>query len=197
MNAHECTQFGRAILLVIADCASRSHAAQTTKISVDATDSRPPPVSRQDDYAGEAGAAFAALSEWIPGEHGPTGPITDLVNIRITANGAADSLASRPGGHVRLSWSRFPQGVNSIDIALDFIAAPESFRLFLRRIDYRQARGAELESDAALSQGHAAGSTQLPGRPQSSGRAGVTARPCRSRTRAGRRFSSNPVPSLR
>ena len=60
--------------------------------------------------------------KWIPGEHGPTGPGTDLVGLKIS------------GGGKPIVWQRdlvdmyafhldVPAGVQSIDIALDFLSA--------------------------------------------------------------------------
>jgi predicted metalloprotease with PDZ domain len=62
--------------------------------------------------------------KWIPGEHGPTGPIEDLAGVRMTANG-------KP-----IPWRRddvdiyefridVPPGVSTLDVALDFISPPE------------------------------------------------------------------------
>ncbi|MGC2186449.1 MAG: M61 family peptidase [Terriglobales bacterium] len=59
--------------------------------------------------------------KWIPGEHGPTGPIQDLAGLKFTANGKI------------LSWRRdlldgwtfhveVPAGVSSVEAALDFIS---------------------------------------------------------------------------
>lgn len=59
--------------------------------------------------------------QWMPGEHGPTGPITDLAGIVIRANGT------------ELAWRRddvnmfalhltVPDGVSSLDVKLDFLA---------------------------------------------------------------------------
>ncbi len=59
--------------------------------------------------------------KWIPGEHGPTGPIDDLAGIVITANGQ------------QLSWVRddvnmfafhvtVPGGVSTLEVKLDFLA---------------------------------------------------------------------------
>ncbi len=59
--------------------------------------------------------------KWIPGEHGPTGPIQDLAGLSFTANGAA------------LKWRRdlqdgwtfhveIPAGVSSVEASLDFIS---------------------------------------------------------------------------
>jgi predicted metalloprotease with PDZ domain len=57
--------------------------------------------------------------KWIPGEHGPTGPVVDLTGLKFTANGQA------------LAWHRdeiemyaihleIPQGVNTIEASLDY-----------------------------------------------------------------------------
>ncbi len=59
--------------------------------------------------------------KWIPGEHGPTGPIQDLAGLKFTANGAA------------LKWRRdlqdgwtfhveVPAGVSKLEASLDFIS---------------------------------------------------------------------------
>lgn len=66
--------------------------------------------------------------KWIPGEHGPTGPIDNLAGIVITANGQ------------QLAWVRddvnmyalhvtVPDGVSALDAKLDFLAtaAPSGF----------------------------------------------------------------------
>src|SRR3989475_1496702 len=59
--------------------------------------------------------------KWIPGEHGPTGPIIDLAGLRIT------------GGGKTIPWRRddvemyafhfeVPAGVREIEVALDFLS---------------------------------------------------------------------------
>ncbi len=59
--------------------------------------------------------------KWIPGEHGPTGPIQDLAGLKFTANGKT------------LSWRRdlldgwtfhvdVPEGASSVEASLDFIS---------------------------------------------------------------------------
>lgn len=60
--------------------------------------------------------------KYIPGEHAPTGPITDLVGLKLAANGQP------------LSWDRdlvdmytfhclVPAGVTSLEISLDYLSA--------------------------------------------------------------------------
>src|SRR5215475_7980739 len=59
--------------------------------------------------------------KWIPGEHAPTGPITDLSGLRISSGGRT------------LEWKRdsvemfafhinVPQGASSVDVKLDFLS---------------------------------------------------------------------------
>jgi len=68
-----------------------------------------------------AGILTLYYPKWIPGEHGPTGPIQDLTGLKFSANGQT------------LSWRRdlldgwtfhvqIPQGVTGIEAELDFIA---------------------------------------------------------------------------
>src|SRR5215510_13364633 len=59
--------------------------------------------------------------KWIPGEHAPTGPITDVAGLRVSSGGRT------------LEWKRdsvemfafhinVPQGASSIDVKLDFLS---------------------------------------------------------------------------
>ena len=43
--------------------------------------------------------------KWIPGDHGPTGPITDLTGLKFTASGETLTLAARSG-----RWLHFSRG---------------------------------------------------------------------------------------
>jgi predicted metalloprotease with PDZ domain len=64
--------------------------------------------------------------EWIPGEHGPTGPIEDLIGLHFTANGR------------KVPWRRdlvemytfhltIPEGVSRLQVELDYVnSAPAS-----------------------------------------------------------------------
>ena len=58
--------------------------------------------------------------KWIPGEHGPTGPVVDLTGLEFSA-----------GGH-RISWRRddvdmytfhleVPAGASAVDVTLDYV----------------------------------------------------------------------------
>jgi predicted metalloprotease with PDZ domain len=73
----------------------------------------------------KAGMMTLLYPEWIPGEHGPTGPIANLVGLKIQA------------GELPIPWKRdsvnmyafhvdVPAGVASLDVAFDFISPPEA-----------------------------------------------------------------------
>ena len=75
-----------------------------------------------------AGEVTVVYPEWIPGEHGPTGPITDLTGVEFYAGGK------------RLTWRRdlvdmyafhvtVPAGVSTLEARLDLVmpAPPEGF----------------------------------------------------------------------
>jgi predicted metalloprotease with PDZ domain len=68
----------------------------------------------------KAGPLTLLYPKWIPGEHGPTGPITDLTGLKIMAGGR------------RVPWRRddvemyafhvdVPEGVSSLEVSLDFL----------------------------------------------------------------------------
>ncbi len=68
----------------------------------------------------EAGNFTVVYPKWIPGEHGPTGPLNDLAALRISANGTA------------LDWRRdsvdlyafhvnVPPGAQAIDVTFDVL----------------------------------------------------------------------------
>ncbi len=63
--------------------------------------------------------------EWYPGDHRPTGPIGDLVGLKMSGNGAPI-----PWHRDLVNMSTFhldvPAGVTELNVELDFIVAPES-----------------------------------------------------------------------
>ncbi|HVW85387.1 MAG TPA: hypothetical protein VHB50_11935, partial [Bryobacteraceae bacterium] len=101
--------------------------AQTlpVKLSVDASEAPRRLLRTRMTFPVQSGPLSLLYPKWIPGEHGPTGPIEDLVGIRITGNGA------------RIPWERdavnmyefhitVPPGVSSIDVSAEFISPPET-----------------------------------------------------------------------
>lgn len=113
-------------LLVAILATSAAHAAITIQLSVDATD-----VSHGIQHAHllipvRPGPLTLAYPKWIPGEHGPNGPITQLMNLHFVASGrelrwhrgAVDGFSF----HVTL-----PSGVRFLDVYLDYFSPPQQF----------------------------------------------------------------------
>jgi len=63
--------------------------------------------------------------KWIPGEHGPTGPIEDLAGVRMTANGQPIPW-HRDDVNVYEFHIEVPPGVSTLDVVLDFISPPDA-----------------------------------------------------------------------
>ncbi|MEP7009430.1 MAG: M61 family peptidase [Acidobacteriota bacterium] len=59
--------------------------------------------------------------KWLPGEHGPTGPITDLVGLEFSSGGKT-LVWSRDGVDMYAFHLDVPAGVASVDVALDFLS---------------------------------------------------------------------------
>ena len=89
-------------------------------LNVDATDAPRRVLHARLTIPIEPGPQTLYYPKWIPGEHGPTGPITNLVNLRFTA------------GRQTLEWQRdqadmytfhldVPTGVRSIEAAFDYL----------------------------------------------------------------------------
>ena len=69
------------------------------------------------------GPMVLAFPKWIPGEHGPTGPIDNQAGFFITANGAPVKWERDPIDMYSYHLS-VPAGVSSIEIKTDYLAAP-------------------------------------------------------------------------
>jgi len=96
-------------------------AAPTITLAVDASDAPRKIFHAQLTIPATPGTLTLYYPKWIPGEHGPTGPIQDLAGLKFTANGQT------------LKWRRdlldgwtlhveVPAGVSSVNASLDFIS---------------------------------------------------------------------------
>lgn len=95
--------------------------APTVTLRVDASDAPRKIFHAQMSIPTTPGTLTLYYPKWIPGEHGPTGPIQDLAGLKFTANGQI------------LKWRRdlldgwtvhveVPGGASSVDASLDFIS---------------------------------------------------------------------------
>jgi predicted metalloprotease with PDZ domain len=104
-------------------------AAPTIIISVDASDAPRKIFHAQLTIPASAGTLTLYYPKWIPGEHGPTGPIQDLTGLKFTANGQT------------LKWRRdlldgwtfhieVPAGASAVNASLDFVSPTGEEGLF-------------------------------------------------------------------
>jgi len=98
---------------------------QPIKISVDATDITRRLVHAKMVYPVKPGPFTLLYPQWIPGEHGPTGPIADLVGIKVSANGQSIPW-KRDSVNMFAFHVDVPAGVNTLSLSIDFISPPET-----------------------------------------------------------------------
>jgi predicted metalloprotease with PDZ domain len=100
----------------------QSAAAPEMTLEVDASDVARKILHARLTIPAEPGELTLLYPKWIPGEHAPTGPVTDLVGLQV-----------RAGGNV-LPWRRddldmfaihckVPPGANSVEVTLDHLDA--------------------------------------------------------------------------
>lgn len=112
--------FGGFLILAYA-LAGFAQSSEPVHITADVTDAPRKIIHAQLTIPVKPGPLTLLYPEWIPGEHGPTGPIDNLAGIVMTANGQ------------QLHWVRddvnmyafhvtVPQGASQLDVNLDFLA---------------------------------------------------------------------------
>jgi predicted metalloprotease with PDZ domain len=119
-----------ALLLI---CLATAHAQSPSQpspiqLNVDVTDAPRKIIHAVETMAVTPGEHILVYPKWIPGEHGPTGPIDDLTGLVLTANGQ------------QIPWRRdevdmfafhinVPAGATELKIKLDFLAtaSPNGF----------------------------------------------------------------------
>ncbi|MCA1815090.1 MAG: M61 family peptidase [Acidobacteria bacterium] len=101
---------------------ARAQTRQQFTLAIDATE-----VPRKLFHARETipvpgGATTLVYPKWIPGEHGPTGPVTDLVGLHFTAAGKPVTWR-RDGADMYAFHLDVPPGAREIEATFDFLSA--------------------------------------------------------------------------
>ena len=116
------------MLGVIVTVAALAQAGPPITVAVDITDAPRKMLRAELSIPVQPGPLTLVYPKWIPGEHGPTGPIDDFTGLTFTAHGQT------------LPWKRddvdmygfhlnVPDGVGAIQVKVDFLAtaAPTGF----------------------------------------------------------------------
>ena len=97
----------------------------TIRLQVDATDAPRRLLHARMSIPAKPGPMTLLYPKWIPGEHMPTGPITDLVGLKIEAGGQTIPWR-RDDVNMCAFHVTVPPGVSTLDVAFDFITPPET-----------------------------------------------------------------------
>ena len=119
-----CTRLSFALLLLCPQLTPAQTQQSSITLTVDATDAPRKILHARESMAVLPGHLTLFYPKWIPGEHGPTGPVIDMAGLKITGNGK------------QVQWRRdleemfaihceVPTGVGRIDVSFDFILPPQ------------------------------------------------------------------------
>lgn len=109
------------VLVLASALAMFAQSSTPITLNVDLTDAPRKMIHARLTIPVKPGPLTLLYPKWIPGEHGPTGPIVDLAGLVITANGR------------QLAWVRddvnmyafrvtVPEGASTLEVKLDFLA---------------------------------------------------------------------------
>lgn len=100
---------------------ARAQGGRAVRLSVDATEAPRKLLRATEVIPAQPGPLTLYYPEWIPGEHGPTGPIINLSGLKFTAAGKTLQWRRDPvdmyAFHIDV-----PQGASSVEVNLEFLA---------------------------------------------------------------------------
>ena len=137
---------------VAAGPAQAQAARGTIRLWVDATSAPQKILHAKETIPVKAGALTLYYPEWIPGEHAPDGPITNLAGLKFIAGGKEipwrRDLVDMFAFHLDV-----PAGADSLEVQLDFLLSAPATGFSAGASATARARSAELEPSAAVSEG--------------------------------------------
>jgi predicted metalloprotease with PDZ domain len=96
----------------------------TVTLKVDATDAPRRLFHVRMNLPAKPGPLTLLYPKWIPGEHMPVGPITNLVGLKVTAAGQPVAWR-RDSVNMYAFHVDVPQGASSVDVAFDYISTSD------------------------------------------------------------------------
>ncbi|HET9225990.1 MAG TPA: M61 family peptidase, partial [Thermoanaerobaculia bacterium] len=102
--------------------------AQSIELQVDAREAPRKLLHAQMRIPASPGPLTLVYPKWLPGEHAPNGPVTDLLGVRFSAGGKPVAWNRDPvdmyAFHIQV-----PEGAGSVEASLDFLSprAPRGF----------------------------------------------------------------------
>jgi len=114
----------RAFVLFVPLFAVSLAGQDAVKIQVDAVDAPRRLFHAQMTMPAKPGPMTLLYPKWIPGEHMPSGPVTNLVGLQIKASGKTVPW-KRDAENMFAFHIDVPAGISALDIAFDFISPAE------------------------------------------------------------------------
>jgi predicted metalloprotease with PDZ domain len=114
-------RYGFLVIALVCQVYAATGSAPRISLFVDATETPRKIFHARMTIPAQPGTLTLYYPKWIPGEHGPTGPVQDLAGLKFTANG--QDLAWRRD--LLDGWTfhvEVPVGVASVEASLDFIS---------------------------------------------------------------------------
>ena len=114
-------RYGFLVIALVCQVYAATGSAPRISLFVDATETPRKIFHARLTIPAQPGTLTLYYPKWIPGEHGPTGPVQDLAGLKFTANG--QDLAWRRD--LLDGWTfhvEVPAGVTSVEASLDFIS---------------------------------------------------------------------------
>src|SRR5262245_45613167 len=114
------TQSHRIGLLLILFAAAAHAQNDIVRLDVDASDAPRKILHSRLLIPTKPGTLRLLYPQWIPGEHGPTGPLNDLVDLKITANGKVLPW-KRDAEHMYAIDVEVPAGANQVEVTFNYM----------------------------------------------------------------------------
>ncbi len=106
--------------LLLTTIAPPLRAAEPIRLAVDATEAPSRRLHVREVVPVTPGGISLAYPRWIPGEHGPTGPITDVAGIHLRAAGR-DLAWRRDDVDMYRIRAQVPAGTREVELSFDFL----------------------------------------------------------------------------
>ena len=107
-------------LVLVAVCVAVSALAAPITLHVDATQAPRKIFYAEMTIPATPGPFTLVYPKWIPGEHAPTGPITDLAGLKISAGGRTIEW-KRDAVEMYAFHVTVPPGASSLDVKLELL----------------------------------------------------------------------------
>jgi predicted metalloprotease with PDZ domain len=108
------------VSLVLLFAASALAETAPIKLDVDATDAVRHVLHARLHIPTQPGKLTLLYPKWLPGEHGPDGPINDLVGLKISADGKPVDWQRDPDNMCAFHLI-VPKGADAVEVSLDFL----------------------------------------------------------------------------